>query len=357
MLFRLLLFFLVMGITHLAQAQDVKPFKIGFIAALSGEGASFGQAVKNGAIMAYESLDAADQKKLELVFEDDQMTPKNTITAFNKLTSINEIDTVVTISSGTSNALAPIAEQRKLPMLAIASDKAICENRKFVMNHWVTPEAEAEIALKEVIKRNYQKIIEITTVQDGALAIKNHFNKVAAGKLQIMMDEEIPYDNRDMRTIIAKIRTRKDVDAVMLSLLPGQLSVVARQLRQYGVKVPLFGFELFEDRSEVEASGGALIGGWYVNASDATSVFDQAFVARYGNDKTKVFASNAYDIVRMISDALKVESSRENVNNHLHTIKDYQGVSGKYSAMNDNRFSLPAAVKMVTPTGFEQLSE
>ena len=285
------------------------------------------------------------------------MTPKNTITVFNKLTSLNQIDTIVTMSSGTSNALAPIAEQQKLPMLAIASDKAICENRKFVMNHWVTPEAEAEVALKEAQKRNYRKIVEISTAQEGALAIKNHFNKIATGKLQIILDEEISYDNRDMRTIIAKIRARKDVDAVMLSLLPGQLSVVARQLRQYGVSVPLFGFEMFEDRSEVEASGGALVGEWYVNASDVTDAFGQVFTARYGSDKTKVFASNAYDIVRMISDALKTGSSRENVNRHLHAINDYQGASGKYSALNDNRFSLPAAVKVVTPTGFKQLSE
>ncbi|MCC6933460.1 MAG: penicillin-binding protein activator [Deltaproteobacteria bacterium] len=339
------------------RAQEARPFKVGIILALSGEGMFFGQSLKNGMLLAYESLSKEDQQAMQLIFEDDSMVSRNTITAFNKLRSVDDIDAVVTMTSGTSNALAPLAERQKIPMIAIASDKTVCANRNYVMNHWATPEVEAEVAVQEAERRNYKKIIALTTLHDGGLAVKNSFKIAAKNKIELVIEEDIAYDNRDIRSIIAKIKTKKDVDAIMLALLPGQLAVLAKQLRQYGVSLPLFGFEMFEDKEEVKASDGALINQWYVNASDATGEYTKKYISRYGDNATRIASNNGFDIIMIINDALKKERSRQFVNRYFHTLKDYRGASGVYSATDDNRFSLPAAVKLVTDKEFIQLRQ
>ena len=45
----------------------------------------------------------------------------------------------------------------------------------------------------------------------------------------------------------------------------------------------------------------------------------------------------------------------EEINRFLHTVKDFTGVMGTYSATEKNNFTLPAAVKVVTRDGFKKL--
>jgi len=39
----------------------------------------------------------------------------------------------------------------------------------------------------------------------------------------------------------------------------------------------------------------------------------------------------------------------------LHTVKDFNGALGTYSASGDNRFTLPAAIKVITADGFKKI--
>ena len=43
------------------------------------------------------------------------------------------------------------------------------------------------------------------------------------------------------------------------------------------------------------------------------------------------------------------------INKFLHTVKDFSGAMGTYSASGKNAFTLPAAIKVVTESGFEEL--
>ena len=72
-----------------------------------------------------------------------------------------------------------------------------------------TPEAMARLAVDEAVKRGYKHIARITSVQDGVLANKTHFDALNANKIDVALDEEFPLEVKDFRTYISKVKSRK----------------------------------------------------------------------------------------------------------------------------------------------------
>ena len=335
-------------------AQENKEVRVGFSMPLTGEAANWGISGKNGALMAYEKLDPEIKKRMRLIFEDDSMSSRQAITVYNKLKDLDRIDAFVNFSSNTGNALAPLVEKDQIPMLSISSDKKISAGRRFAFNLWVTPEEEAKIAVKEMTRRGYKKIARISSLHDWAIATNQAVDKFNNGQVKIEMDSQYSPDVREFRDYIAKLRAKKDVDAVAILLLPGQLSSFAVQLRNAGVNIPIFGFEFFEDIGEVKASKGALLNQWYLNASNPDNGFIAEYQKKFPND-SMIAANISYDAVMLFAEAVRQNLDRIGTANYLQTVKDFSGVSGKFSATGDGRFTLPAAVKIVREAGFEEI--
>ena len=127
----------------------------------------------------------------------------------------------------------------------------------------------------------------------------------------------------------------------------------AKQAKELGLNQPLFGIEVFESADDVQNSGGALIGQWYVNASSGQSDFLERYKQAYptaGN----YGSANCYDAVMLLSKALdEGKTTGPEIAGMLAKIEDYDGALGTFSSTKDNRFTLPAAVKVVTKDGFE----
>jgi branched-chain amino acid transport system substrate-binding protein len=328
---------------------------VGVILPLSGEVAAIGSAVKGGIEIAYDNLKPSVKEKIRLHFEDDGFQPKNSITALTRLMSDKQIDVLVNAGSSTGNALAPIAESKKLPFIAVATDSRVSRGRKYVFNLWVSPEAETDAVLAEMTKRGYKRVARIASVHDMNVAVKSAFDTKNNGKAEIVLDEEFPSDVKDFKPYLAKLKGRTDVSAVMALLFPGQIGVFAKQAREMGVQLPLFGYEFFEDPGEVAVSQGALVGQWYVNADDPDASFRQAFTSRYPGAAT-FGAANGHDAILLIAKNIENGDAPEKLPEFLHHLKGFNGALGRYSAAPDNRFTLPAAIKQVTATGFETAS-
>ncbi len=327
---------------------------VGIILPLSGDAALVGQGVKNGIELGYKSLAPEVRERIKLHYEDDGLQSKNSISAFNNLKATKGIDFLINVSSGTGKALAPVAEQNKVTFLSVASDKTISENRKYVFNFWVTPEDEIRLALKEAQKRGYKKIAAVYSVQDGALALKQALTQLNNGQLEIVEDAEFDPAIRDFRPFLTKLRRVKDLDAIMVTLLPGQCGLFAKQVRQMGIKQDLFGIEFFEDANEVKASEGALLNQWYIQGDDPGGSFVSDYTKTYSSQSMWA-ASNGHDAMLLLAAALKEGYTPDKFPQFLSSVKDFRGALGTYSASGDNRFTLPATVKIVTKTGFEKL--
>jgi len=323
---------------------------------LTGEAASWGQSVKNGMTMAFEALTPELKSKLEIVYEDDALSPKMSVSALQRLLSSGKIDVVFNQSSGTAKALAPILEAKKIPLLAVASDPEVVQGRQYAFNLWVTPEEEARALIPEMQRRGYKRVARIVTTHPGTFAASRIVNARLPKDITLTLDEDYPPDVKDFRSFITKVRDQqKEIDSVMVVLLPGQLGIFARQLRQMGVSLPIFGWETLEDVHEVAASQGALIGAWYVNADDGNGPFLKDYRARYP-DASSYCAANGHDAVLLIARAIELGIKANAINEFLATLRNFSGALGTYSATGDQRFTLPARVKIVTEKGFDYVS-
>jgi len=353
----LLLLFCSGGYSHAQESyySAESPLRVGVILPLSGDAASVGGTVRNAITMAYESLPEEDRERLKLYFEDDAMESRQSVSAYQRLRAQHNIEALVNVSSGTANALAPLAEQHGIPFIAMATDPAVVEGRKNVFNFWVSPATQTEALFPEVSRRNYKNIARISTIHDFSYAVNTVFDGKNDGLVKVVLDEEYAIDVRDFRTFLSRIRARSDIDAIMPLLFPGQLSSFAVQARQMGVELPLFGYEMFEDANEIKLARGALEGAWYVNADDPEDFFLKRFQAKYP-DSSLFGAGNGHDIVLLLAKGSKKARRPAEIVSFLANLKDFSGAMGTYSSSGDNRFTLPAAIKEVRGDGFVTLS-
>jgi branched-chain amino acid transport system substrate-binding protein len=351
------LLFSVFVVSIVAQAEAPKTFKVGVILPLTGPNASLGNYIKGGIELAHEHQPEADRKTVELLFEDDSWQPSKAVSAFRKL-SDQGINAILVAGSSIGNTLAPIAEQKKIPLIAIgASDSKIAKGRSYAFLHWVSPEMESQVMVAEMKRRGYKNIAIIGSQQDGIIALMNGVKaELAKASMsdRVVLEELFLPTETDFKTYLAKARNLK-VDGVVVCLLPGGLSSFAKQVKQQELKADLMGIEFFEDENEVKAAEGALLGQWYVNADSSSPKFEKDYATKFGYHPGWA-AANAYDSLQLLIQGFKAQgASGDAIAKYLGQIKDYSGATGTYSATGDGRFTLPAAVKVVTQDGFEKL--
>lgn len=206
--------------------------------------------------MGQELLPSKDRERIEIRFEDDSLVTSRSVAAFRKLVDVDKVNSIICWSSGTCGAIAPLAEAAKVPLVAIASDATISKEREYVVNFWVTPEEETKILVPEGLRRGYRRIALVSAIQEGVQSCRDAFKVQNRGRMKIVFEREYPVDMRDFKTVAARIAGLAEVDAVLVILMPGQIGAFTKQLRQLGSRAEFFGYETFEDKSEVENSGG-----------------------------------------------------------------------------------------------------
>ena len=187
-----------------SQPVSKEPIKIGVILPLSGDAAFIGEAAKNSAILAKESF-GKTKNTYELIFEDDQADSKKTVSAFRKLVDVDKIRAVGTGFAGPGNAVAPLADKEQIIHFSIASDLSIAKDKPFVFNHWIKPENEAGVYIKEAKKQGLKKIAMITSNQQGIIAIRDALLKEDPS-IFILKDELLGPQEKDFRTTIIKAK-------------------------------------------------------------------------------------------------------------------------------------------------------
>ena len=351
---QLLTVFLTFSITLSANAA---PIKIGVIAPLTGDTAAWGESGRNGAELALARLPKDIKKQITIIYEDDQQEPSAAVTAFKKLTEQDGVTAVISFASNTSKAIAPLADQKKVPVIAIASDAEVVKGRSYVVNLWVTPEEEMKVLVPELSRRGFKNIARISATHVFNLALRDTLDMANQGNFSLLIDEEYPVETKDFRPFLIKVKNLKKVEAIYVNLFFGQTGLFAKQARQLGVKLPLIGVETFEDPNDVKLSEGALFGQWYIQADDASSDFVKLYQEKFPG-KSIYAAANIYDSVNLIALAIKNGTgTTEGINNAIHSVKDFSGALGHYSSTEDNKFTLPATVKVVTKNGFEKLED
>ena len=101
------------------------PYQIGAMDALTGVAESYGNPILQAKLLAVEEINAAggiDGRMLELIVEDSKCAAADAITAYNKLTDVDDIKIILGATcSGSTLGAAPLAEAEGVVMLSASA--------------------------------------------------------------------------------------------------------------------------------------------------------------------------------------------------------------------------------------------
>lgn len=312
--------------------------RVGVVIPLSGVAALSGVTIRNSISLASRKFDP--EGKVRFLFEDDALTPSKTVTAVNKLILEDKVSALIVFGTPTSLAVAEIAEERRIPMVALSILNRVVTGKSYVVKHWVSAREENREVLNEIRRRKYKSVAVVATLNDAMLDLRDQF--IESGEIKPAVSAEFAKDDMDFRTVIAKIVQAKPA-AVYNLLWSPQTAAFSKQLRAARFAGDIFGVHNLDNQAEIEASEDTLRGAWFVTGDDSgAEEYYSQYLAQFGVNPV-AGGTNAFDVATMILKGL----GGSDLNNYLHTVKDFHGACGDYSATGFNDFSIRPKVKEV----------
>lgn len=350
---------IVGGLTWYLQSHRViqpvagEPVRIGSILILSGEGASWGTASKNGIDLAVEQVNATGGihgRPLMVSHQDDKGDPKAGIDAFRQLTDAQGISIIIgTTWTRTGLPLIDLAQRKKVLMISPSLGvKEFNEGSEYLFNTWPHDYILSEKLADFVFRAGHRKVALIGAqdpwVKDQTSAFRKQFESLG-GSVTVLV-EPVPAD-KDINSEALKIKNTKGLDALISTTDGVQVgALVAKRLRALGVTLPLYSITI--DNDVIKAAGKAYEGMKFLTFLTPTHNFETMYRKKFGKD-LDIGADSAYDAVMMLVEAMRKINSTDAtaLKQYLATIKTYSGVSGELVSDGKRGFTKAFVIKEI----------
>lgn len=313
--------FVIFIVANNRQGSEI--IKIGFIGPLSGQNAMIGDGIKNGIQLAAEKY-----PNVKVVYEDDQFDAQKGITAFLKLRDIDKVKAVINVTPGTADAIMPLLEKNKLPIIQIAEPAVNTDDSIFQI---MPSGVDLYTDLGELAKQKFSSIAYIYEKNPTFEKGMNAFTEA--------------FEDSSHKVFVHALEDSNNYDSVVLKILkdnPGAYTIVSTPNK--GVLLTKKISSLPDDKKinifcnpDLEATFSDYLKAMnpeYFNGcysvyfkSEADNSFKVKYKEVYGKDVT--FGSDyGYDSVDLL-----VSTFSNNVNSWVNSIKktSISGVSGVIS--------------------------
>jgi branched-chain amino acid transport system substrate-binding protein len=321
------------------------PLKIGALFSVSGPASFLGEPERNTAEMMVADINNAGGikgRKLELIVYDTQGDATKAVQAVNKLIK----DDKVVSTTGDSMAVIPVVEKAEIPMISCAAGIKITDPVK----KWVFKTAQNDVLAVTKIYRYLQKQkiakIAILTVSDGFGSSGREQLKLQSKEfgMQIISDETYGPKDDDMTVQLTKIRDSEAQAIICWGTNPGPAKV-ARNIKQLGIKLPLFMSHGVSSKKFIELAGegaeGIILPSGRVIVADQLPKSDPQkkalinYVNQY-REKYNVegdhFGGHAGDAVMLLKRAIEQGAfTPAAIRDQLEKTKKFAGIGGTFS--------------------------
>jgi ABC-type branched-subunit amino acid transport system substrate-binding protein len=211
-----------------------KAIKIGIVVPLTGPGATFGTSFTKAVELAMQDLKNT-KNTYEIITEDDGTNPAQSASAAQKLINVDKVDAIASITSGTGNAIKPIATAAKIPHICVCSDATVA-NAEYNFTNLILPDDEGGDWLAEAQKKGVKTIAIMHQNQSGINAIVNSIKKLAPQYgISVVYEDKWEPSIRDFKTTIGKARAAKP-DMFYLVAFPPSIDIIGKEFSTLGIK-------------------------------------------------------------------------------------------------------------------------
>lgn len=328
-------------------SKKSETIKIGFINPMTGELASYGEAVKRGVDLALEDVNKnslLQDKKLEIIMEDSKGESKDALSSLQKMINVDGCKYIIgDISSTVTLAMLPVTEQNNVFLFSpgAATPKLTGAGKLFARN-WPSNNEEANSAADYSINElGYKSAIIVYVNNDWGLGLMENFEKRFSARGGKIISKEIySYESVDFRTLILKLKSI-NADCIYLAGNQKEMGNFMKQLRENKNTIPVISNTSFLQNDCLKLAGsaadGVIIPTPAYNPLDSTGnikSFYDAIKRKYNVEPTKAEA-NGYDAVMLIVMAInKVGNNPVKVAEFIRNYKNYSGAGGACSFIN-----------------------
>lgn len=326
-----------------ALAEDVV---VGVVLPMTGSLASWaGPPVYRGMQVALDEIAATRMlgagRDLKVLLEDDASDKTQSITLTNRLIARDKASLILGPSSSPlAAAAAPVANQNKTPMIAIAVSEAITKTGSWIFKIYQGPGPTITAAAKYLVENLHVKAVSIVYARDNEAMVaytKVMRDYLASHGVKDINEETVQASETDYTALATKLAGRKD-DAIFLNLLPESAANLAIQARQAGLApgVKLVGSDQLGAQNYAKIGGAAVKGTiyptfYYVASTKAPNpVFVAAYHKKFNADPDQ-YAAIGYSAMMIGAHAIKNAgpgATREKIRAALAAIHDVPTVLG-----------------------------
>lgn len=334
------------------------PIKIGAFFDLTGPSSAIGTPTKLVAEMVVKKINdegGVNGVPLQLVIADDEGDPTKAALIAKKFAESDKVVAIIgPTRTDTGMAAKPTVEQMKIPTFMTVGGDPVIAGGKFGPFHWTFKSPQrTTIAVKKIYaylkQKGLQKIAVLTAAdgfgKDGKVALES---LAAEYGVQIVATESFQATDSDMTAQLINIKTAAP-DAIICWTIGKAGSIVAKNVKQLGIQVPLFQCHGLPDPKYIELAGKASEGNIMPSTKllvasqlpdiDPQKKVIQEFIRLYQDvfHYDRQFPINthsgyAWDAIYMVADAMKkVGTDNEKLRDAIEKTTGYVGVSGIYT--------------------------
>ena len=300
-----------------SEASSDKVFKIGGIGPVTGAAAVYGLAVKNGAQIAVDEINAdggINGYQIEFNFQDDEHDAEKSVNAYNTLKDWGMQVLMGTVTSAPCVAVADKTNADNMFQITPSGSSVECaQNPNVFRVCFSDPDQGAASATYIAENKLAEKIAVIYDSSDVySSGIYEKFAAEAANQgLEIVDAEAFTADsNKDFSTQLQKAKDA-GADLVFLPIYYTEASLILKQADTMGYAPKFFGCDGMDGILQVEnfdtklAEGLMLLTPFAADAQDElTQKFVTSYKANYGETPIQ-FAADAYDAIYAIKAAME----------------------------------------------------
>ena len=300
-----------------SEASSDKVFKIGGIGPVTGAAAVYGLAVKNGAQIAVDEINAdggINGYQIEFNFQDDEHDAEKSVNAYNTLKDWGMQVLMGTVTSAPCVAVADKTNADNMFQITPSGSSVECaQNPNVFRVCFSDPDQGAASATYIAENKLAEKISVIYDSSDVySSGIYEKFASEAANQgLEIVDAEAFTADsNKDFSTQLQKAKDA-GADLVFLPIYYTEASLILKQADTMGYAPKFFGCDGMDGILQVENFDTKLAEGLMLLtpfAADAQDELTQKFVTSYKENygETPIqFAADAYDAIYAIKAAME----------------------------------------------------
>ncbi len=355
-------------------SPSAKEIRIGLITPLSGDVKTFGESTKHGFEIAVEEANAEGGvagMKIATVIVDDKNDPTEASNAANLL--INQYGVKAIVGSVTSKTTIPVsdlAQSSKIPTITGSATNpkvtvADGKRKEYMFRACYTDSFQGTVMAKfarESLRAETAAVLYDAS-NDYSKGIAEVFRDAFAGmEGKVTAYESYGKDDVDFSALLTKVKASKP-DVLFLPDYYNKVGLIAKQVKETGLKVTLIGPDGWDSPELVKVAGDAIEGGYFSNHYSPEDTRPEVvnWVKKYKEkfqQTPDALGTLAYDATNMLLEAIRKADSADpgKIREALASLSGFEGVTGKFT-MDEHGDPIKSAVIIQIKDGRQKFSQ